>query len=116
VRMWDGPGGPRNGFGTGVGEFLRGGAESFANRIPPNVAGDVFGGVGVAKNVVVVAHFPQAVRSSAVKSKGGAGFEGADEFLQVRERLSALNEKMQMIGHEAIGMENEAVLPGRFQK
>jgi hypothetical protein len=54
-----------------------------ANRIPPDITGDIFNWIGRAKNVVVVAHFPERAAMRFAKFKGRALFEEADEFGQV---------------------------------
>jgi hypothetical protein len=91
-------------------------AQPFADGIPPDVAGDIFDGIGRAKNVVVVAHLPKrpAVRFS--KFKGGALFEEADEFKQIAAGLGAFRKDMKVVRHEAKSVQAEGMAGRAFEQ
>ena len=50
------------------------------------------------------------------KRKGGALFEDADEFAQVRTVVQALGKNMSMVRHQAICMQQERVCGGALQQ
>ena len=101
-------------MGTGIGEFLRRRTQLFANGIPPDITRDVFDGVGRAEDVVVIAHLPKALNMGLAKLKGGPQFEDAHEFKEVGLGLSALREKMKVVWHEAVGVEEKRLAGGAF--
>ena len=106
------------GDGLGAGELVGGGifAEVFADGVLPDVGGDLFDGVVVAEDTVVVAHFPEGGVVGLAEGEGGALFEEADEFTKAGTIASAFGEKMQMVRHEAKGVKTEGVFCGRLQE
>jgi hypothetical protein len=91
-------------------------AQTFADGIPPDVAGDVFDGIGRAKNVVVVAHFPKTPAMRFPKFEGGPLFEEADEFRQVAAGVGARRKDMKMVRHEAKGVQAEGMAGRAFEQ
>jgi hypothetical protein len=83
----------------------------FPHRIPPDVMRQVFGRIGVAENMIVVAHLPKPLASALPERKSRARFENAHEFGEVRRATRALHQQVQMIGHKAVGMGGKIVSP-----
>ncbi|MGA3178137.1 MAG: hypothetical protein ABSE19_12425 [Candidatus Acidiferrum sp.] len=81
-----------------------------ANRIPPDVAGNGFEGIRGAEDVVVVTFLPEPHGKRFPEFEGGVLLEEADEFTEVRQRLRALCQKVQMVWHDAKGVEKEKVV------
>ena len=54
-----------------------------ANRIPPDVAGYGFDGIGRTKHVIVVTFFPETIAREFPKFEGGVLFEEADELAEI---------------------------------
>ena len=100
---------PIDGLAAGERKFLRTCAKLLADGIPPDVAGDILDPVRGPENVVVIAHFPEAAAVRFAKRKGGALFEDADEFAQVRTVVKALGKNVRMVRHQAISMQQERV-------
>jgi len=88
---------------------LRTCAKLLADRIPPDVARDILDLVRGPENMVVITHFPEAAAVRFAKRKGGALFEDADEFAQVRTVVKTLRENVGMVRHQAISMQQERV-------
>jgi len=95
---------PIDGLATGERKFLRTCAKLLANGIPPDVAGDILDPVRGPQNMVVITHFPETAAMRFAKRKGGALFEDADEFAQVRTVVKALGKNVRMVRHQAISM------------
>ena len=54
-----------------------------SHGIAPDVLGDVFGRIGTAEDMVVVAHFPKAVTIVVAELESGARFKDTKEVRQV---------------------------------
>ena len=91
-------------------------AKLFADGIPPDVAGDILDLVRGPENMVVITHFPETAAVRFAKRKGGALFEGADEFAQVRPVVKALGKNVRMVRHQAICMQEERARGGALQQ
>jgi hypothetical protein len=91
-------------------------AQPFADGIPPDIAGDVFDGIGRAKNVVVVAHFPERLAVSFSKFEGRALFEETDEFKQIATGLGAFRKDMKVVRHEAKSVQAEGMAGRAFEQ
>ena len=81
--------------------------QPLADGVPPDIASYVFDYIRWAKNVVVIAHFPEAEVMALPKFEGGALFEDAGEFAQIGLNVDPLCKDVNVIWHEAIGMEPE---------
>ena len=81
----------------------------FANRVPPDVAGHGFEGIGGTEHVVVVTLLPEASREGFPEFKGGVLLEEADEFAEVLQRVRALRQQVEVVWHGAERMEQEGV-------
>jgi hypothetical protein len=103
---------PINGLGTGEREFLRDHAELLAHGIPPDVTGYTFDGVGGTEHIVVVAFFPETVTTGLLECEGSVLLEYANEFAEVGVRLDALSENMEMVRHNAEGVEKKRIFRG----
>ena len=66
--------------------------------------------------MVVITHFPETAGVRFAKCKGGALFEDADEFAQVRTVVKALGKNVRMVRHQAICMQQERVCGGALQQ
>ena len=66
--------------------------------------------------MVVITHFPQTAAVRFAKRKGGALFEGADEFAQVRAVVKALGKNVRMVRHQTIRMQHERVCGSALQQ
>ena len=64
--------------------------------------------------MVVVARFPETV--GLLKFEGGALFEKADELAEVRSVVDSLNKDMNVIWHDAVGVETKRVACGAIEK
>ena len=91
-------------------------AKVLADGIPPDVAGDILDPVRGPENMVVITHFPETAAVRFAKRKGGALFEDADEFAQVRTLVKALGKNVRMVGHQAISMQQEGVCGGALHQ
>ena len=91
-------------------------AKLLADGIPPDVAGDILDLVRGPENMVVITHFPETAAARFAKRKGGALFEDADEFAQVRAVVKALGKNVRMVRHQAISMQQERVCGGALQQ
>ena len=107
---------PIDGLATGERKFLRTRAKLLADGIPPDVAGDILDPVRGPENMVVITHFPETAAVRFAKCKGGALFEAADEFAQVRAVVKALGKNVRMVRHQAICMRQERVRGGALQQ
>ena len=86
----------------------------FADGILPDVAGYRFEGIGAAEDVVVIAHFPERQIAGLAKFEGRAKFEDSHEFTEVRTRSGAFCQEMEVVGHQAVGVELEIMTGGAF--
>jgi hypothetical protein len=59
--------------------------------------------------MVVITHFPETAGVRFAKCKGGALFEDADEFAQVRTVVKTFRKNVGMVRHQAISMQQERV-------
>ncbi len=66
--------------------------------------------------MVVITHFPETAAVRFAKRKGGALFEDADEFAQVRTVVKALGKNVRMVRHQAISMQQERVCGSALQQ
>ncbi len=67
------------------------------------------------KDVIVIAEFPQRLLRFSFESEGGTLFEVADKFERVRGGMHAFGENVDMIRHEAIGVNGKVVGGGRLE-
>jgi hypothetical protein len=91
-------------------------AKPFADRIPPNIAGDVLYLVRRPENVVIVAHFPEGAAVGLAKLEGRALLEEADEFEQVAPIVSTLDKNMKVVGHQTVRMKPVGMAGGAFEQ
>ena len=66
--------------------------------------------------MVVITHFPETTAVRFAKRKGGALFEDADEFAQVRTVVKALGKNVRMVRHQAISMQQERLCGSALQQ
>jgi len=66
--------------------------------------------------MVVITHFPETAAVRFAKRKGGALFEDADEFAQVRTVVKAVGKNVRMVRHQAISMQQEGVCGGALKQ
>ena len=59
--------------------------------------------------MVVIAHLPETPVSGLAEIMSRSQFEIADEFTQIRGRLSALSKGVEMIGHQAVRVKKEGM-------
>jgi len=87
-------------------------AKLFADRVPPNIAGDVLYLIRGPENVVVVTAFPESAAVEFAKLEGRALFEQADEFEQVAAIVRGPGKNMKVVGHtvrmKPVGMAGSA--------
>ncbi|HET7108636.1 MAG TPA: hypothetical protein VFI38_17615 [Candidatus Acidoferrum sp.] len=62
-----------------------------ANRIVPYVAGNILYGVAMAKNVIVVTHFPELIALVFLKLEGGPTFEFLHEAKKIRVNVEGMD-------------------------
>ena len=103
-------------MGAGVWEFLGTSGKAFSDGIPPDIAGNVLDLVAGAKNVVVVTRFPEGAAVGFAKLEGRALLEEANEFEQVAAIVGALDKNMEVVGHQAVGMERIRMGGGAFEE
>ena len=89
-------------------------AKLFADRVPPNIAGDVLYLIRGPENVVVVTAFPESAAVEFAKLEGRALFEQADEFEQVAATVCTLDKNMKVVRHQTVGMQQVGVIGGAF--
>jgi hypothetical protein len=90
-------------------------AQSFSDGIHPDVPGYAFHGVGFAENVVVETLLPQWVTVLRTIVERRVLFEAAYNIEELARVSEPLTEKVQMIGHEAIGMNGKSVAVGNVR-
>ena len=103
-------------MGAGVREFLRASAKLFADRIPPNIAGDILYSIARAKNMVVVTRFPEGAAMGFAKLEGCALLEEADEFEQVAAIVGTFEKNMKVVRHQTVGMKAVGMAGGTFEQ
>ncbi len=91
-------------------------AELLANRIPPDIASDIFNAIRRPKNVVVIAYFPERATARFAEFEGGALFEQADEFAQVAVVMRSLRKNVKVIGHQAKRVQAKRMGGGALQQ
>jgi len=91
-------------------------AKLFADRVPPNIAGDVLYLIRGPENVVVVTPFPESAAVEFAKLEGRALFEEADEFEQVAAIVRTLDKNMKVVGHQTVRMKPVGMAGGAFEQ
>lgn len=91
-------------------------AEPFADGIPPKVRCHFFDGVRRAKDVVVIAHFPEALAVKPLKFKGSALLEQPNKFAKVRVSIGAFGENVYVVRHDAIRKEKKRMAGRAFDR
>ena len=91
-------------------------AEPFSHWIPPNVAGNILDYLFRAQDVIVVALLPQSRPTFLTEFVGCALLEQVDESDQIGSLGKSLTEEMNVVWHDAVGVEREFVLHRQFQK
>ena len=94
---------------------MRVGAKPFAYWIPPDVAGDILYLLVRPHDVVIEPHLPQPRTTVIPKLVGGVLFEGVDKPEQIRAIGETLTKQVNVIRHDAIGVERKVLLGGDFQ-
>ena len=89
-------------------------AQVFADRILPDVAGYRFEAIGAAKDMVVIAHLPEREAAGLAKLGRSAKFEDAHELAEIRAWRGAFRQEMEVVGHQAVGVELKIVTGGTF--
>ena len=83
-------------------------AQTFPNRIHPDVGGDAANVLVISEQVFVKVPLPKARASVAKMQSRRMPFESPDEAKKICLFVSALHQDMQMIGHQAPGMKEES--------
>ena len=86
----------------------------FANGIPPYVRGDFFDGIRRAKNVVVVAHFPERLAAKPSKFESGTLLEKTDKLAEIGTVVRAFGEEVDVVRHDAIRVQEKGMAGGAF--
>jgi hypothetical protein len=95
---------------------MRVAAKPLPYRIPPNVAGNILRDLLRPQYVVVIAHLPEPLAMSFFELIGRALFEGIDELHEIGGVRETLTKEMNMVGHDAIGMQRKIPLSGSFRQ
>jgi hypothetical protein len=95
---------------------MRVAAKPLPYGIPPNIAGNILRDLLRPQYVVVIAHLPKPVAMSFFELIGRALFEGIDELHEIGGVREAFTKEMNMIGHDAIGMQRKIPLGGSFHE
>jgi len=88
-------------LGTGERKLARIVAQFLADRVAPDITGNLFHLIGRPKNVVVLAHFPESAAVRFAKLKGSSLLEHTDKLTQVGPVVRTLGKNVDMIGHQA---------------
>jgi hypothetical protein len=91
-------------------------AKPLPYRIPPNVAGHILRHLLRPQYVIVIAHLPEPLAMSFFELIGRALFEGIDELHEIGGVREAFTKEMDMVGHDAIGMQRKIPLSGSFHQ
>jgi hypothetical protein len=91
-------------------------AQTFANRIVPDVAGDGLYVVGFTQDVIVVAHFTKLLAVAPFEEIGGAALEFFHEPEEIGMEVQAVNEEVDVVGHRTISVEQKRVLGRHMMK
>ena len=91
-------------------------AKPLPYRIPPNVAGDILRDLLRPQYVVVIAHLPQPLAMSFFELIARALLESIDELHEIGGVRETFTKEMNMIGHDAIGMQRKIPLRGSFHQ
>jgi hypothetical protein len=83
-----------------------------ANRVHPDVPRDGVWGVVIAQNVIVEFLLPERFACIRLECHRGLSFDGAHELDQIAVGLETFGEEMDVIGHQAVGMDGECVCRG----
>ena len=86
------------------------------NGIPPDIRSDIFDGVRWAKNVVVVARFPETAAVGLLKFEASVLFEETDKFTEIGAVVNSLREDVDVIRHCAICVKSKRMAGGAFEK
>lgn len=81
-----------------------------ADGIQPDVAGNRMQGFGRAQNVLIAAHFPEALAAGLAEIVCRARFEIADEFAKINGRFCALGEDVKMVRHQTVRVEKKGIV------
>jgi len=87
----------------------------FANGIPPYVRGDFFDGIRRAKNVVVVAHFPERLAAKPSKFESGTLLEKTDKLAEIGTVVRAFGEEVDVVRDNAIRVQEKRMAGGAFE-
>jgi hypothetical protein len=95
---------------------MRVAAKPLPYGIPPNVAGNILRDLLRPQYVIVIAHLPEPLAMSFFKLIGRALFEGIDELYEIGGVRETFTKEMNMVGHDAIGMQRKIPLSGSFHE
>ena len=89
--------------------FFQLGAYAGTDRIRPDVPSDRVRRIILPQEVIVEFFLPQRMPHFLLERRGRFGFESLYKFKQVAGCVDPLEEKMEMVGHEAVGMNGEGM-------
>jgi len=95
---------------------MRVAAKTLPYGIPPNVAGNILRHLLRPQYVIVIAHLPEPLAMSFFELVGRALFEGIDELHEIGGVRETFTKEMNMVGHDAIGMQGKIPLSGSFHE
>lgn len=89
-------------------------AQARADGIHPDVSSNGIGRFARAQNVIVEFFLPEKAIRIFPERQGACVFHVFDEGEQIRSGFQAGDKAVQVIGHDAVGMDPEAMLEGMF--
>jgi hypothetical protein len=107
---------PIDGLRAGQRIEMRVAAKPLPHGIPPNVAGNILRDLLRPQYVIVIAHLPEPLTMGFFELIGRALFEGIDQLHEIGRVRETFTEEMNMVGHDAIGMQGKIPLSGNFHE
>jgi hypothetical protein len=95
---------------------MRVAAKPLPYGIPPNVAGNILRHLLRPQYVIVIAHLPEPLTMGFFELIGRALFEGIDQLHEIGGVRETFTKEMNMVGHDAIGMQRKIPLSGSFHE
>jgi hypothetical protein len=95
---------------------MRVAAKPLSYGIPQNIAGNILRDLLRPQYVIVIAHLPEPSAMSFLELIGRALFEGIDELHEIGGVRETFTKEMNMVGHDAIGMQGKIPLSASFHE
>lgn len=95
---------------------MRVAAKPLSYGIPPNATGNILRHLLRPQYVIVIAYLPEPLAMGFFELIGRALFEGIDQLHEIGGVRETFTKEMNMVGHDAIGMQRNIPLSGSFHE